>query len=97
MTKYTVHEDVNCLFQVELVDDWLLMHVEVKQWSVKIFKEMINIFADFENKMYKLGYSKLATVTPNPKFAKMFGGSTVKQFTVQGQQVEAIVWELKSL
>lgn len=36
----------------------------------------------------------MLTITPNPKFAKLFGGTSVGEIDHDGKKYEVVVWDL---
>ena len=45
--------------------------------------------------MYDLGHRSVYTVTPNPRFADLFGGETIEVLYVHGKKYEVVKWDLK--
>lgn len=91
--KNLVYEDEDVLFEYEAMGEDLLLHCEIKQWSHSKFKNMIKVFASFMNQAESLGYKKVFTVTPNPNFAKLFGGRKTNSFEYEGKYYEVVLWD----
>ena len=97
VSKIAFYEGPDALFQYEVFGQSLLLHCEVTEWKPSTIKKGYRILGDFMYQMRKQGYISLATVTPNPKFAKLFGGTSVQKIMYEDKEYEVIVWELKPL
>lgn len=93
--KQTIYQDEDCHFEVEDLGKWAFLHVTVQGWSASKFKKMIAVFGQFLNEASGKGYEKMVTISPNPKFCKMFGGKFESAFTQNGTTYEVYAWELK--
>lgn len=97
MSKIKVYEDDSFVLYIEPLNDTVHMHTYVYEWKPSTLKTMYRVFGMLELEMAKLGFKYLVTVTPNPKFAKLFGGSVIDEKVIKGIYHEVIVWELKPL
>lgn len=93
--RITVHRDEIVQLDVEIVNTWVFMHVEVFEWTPSSLKHMRRIFEQFKVYIADNGYTRLITYTPNPKFVKMFGGVSVNSFDHEGKHYEVMEWALK--
>jgi len=93
--KQTIYQDSDVHFEVEDLGVWAFLHCEVQHWSPSVFKRSIRVFAQFLNEAAQKGYEKIVTISPNPKFCKVFGGTFESAFTQNGITYEVIKWELK--
>lgn len=93
--KFTIYEDDDVSFKAERVGTaTLLLHCKVSHWSPAKYKKMLKVFGQFLNEsLGYLGYREVITVTPNPKFCKLFGGKTVNSFTYEGKYYEVVRWD----
>lgn len=89
------YEDPNCYLDYETSEKGLLLHCEAVNYSPSVFKQMLKVFARFLNECQENGLERVFTVSPNPKFVKLFGGETVNSFYYEGIYYEEIVWDLK--
>ena len=94
-SRRTYYRDENILLDYELVDGDVLIHSLVKRFSLSVFKTAVGVFANFLNECQEAGLKRAYTVTPNPKFAKMFGGVSVNSFEFLDKEYEVIEWDLK--
>lgn len=94
-SKITFYEGSDALFQYEVFGKTLLLHCTVEEWKLSTVKKGYRVLGDFMYQMRKQGYESITTVTPNPKFAKLFGGTSVHKLMYEGKEYEVIVWELK--
>lgn len=93
--KYLYYKDDNFLFKFEKYEDVVFIHCECVKWSVSVLKQMYSVFNTFTNELKQNGMYKVLTITPNPKFAKLFNGETVGTLSHEGKEYEVIKWELK--
>lgn len=89
------YEDPNFFLHYEETEKGLLLHCEATHYSPSVFKQMLKVFARFLNECQENGLERVFTVSPNPKFVKLFGGETVNSFYYEGIYYEEIVWDLK--
>jgi hypothetical protein len=68
----------------------LFIHCNVSSWKLSVLKRMYKVFGEFVNTISGEFY----TITPNPRFAKLFGGEVVRTATLNGIKYEVIKWEL---
>lgn len=92
-TPYYEDEEVKVAY--EEFKDMVFLHCEVKVWRLSVLKKLYRLFASLGDFLVKKGYKEMATLTPNPRFAKLFGGTTRQYLEVNNEKVEYIVWELK--
>lgn len=83
------------LIEVEALGDTVYLHCLVDNWKPSVLKHLYEVFAIMQGMFESAGYERMATITPNPKFAKLFGGKTVREFEINNKPCEVIVWELK--
>ncbi len=87
------YKDEDVLFQVNTNSEGTFLHCEVYNWKPSVLKKAYKVFAAFLNEAEDLGITNIFTVTPNPKFAKLFGGRVVLQGYIDGVPHEVISWE----
>jgi len=90
--RHTFYKDEDFQIEYEVYEDILILHSEVFNWKLSSLKKGYRQFALLKEEASKLGFTKMATCTPNPNFAKLFGGKTQ---TILPNEVELIIWELK--
>ena len=93
--KTPVYQDETCKLEGEFEGDVMYLHLEVFRWTPSSLKHMRKVFDMLKDFSREAGYSKLATITPNPKFVKLFGGECVHKETYNGTECEVIRWVLK--
>ena len=94
VSKQVFYKDADASFEYEEFGASVLLHCEVLRWTPSIVKKGYMVLGDFMNTMRKQGFKRLVTVTPNPKFAKLFGGKTENAFIYEGKEHEVVVWDL---
>lgn len=70
------------------------LHCWVDKWSPRVLRNCYRSFVRAEEFLKESGFTRLVTVTPNPKFAKLFGGSVEHSFYHDGIFHEVIIWDL---
>lgn len=80
--------------EIEDTTEFLLLHCNVGVWKLSVLKDMYSCFSRLERYAKDVGYKHLMTITPNPKFARLFGGNILNKFSYEEKQYETIVWEL---
>lgn len=90
-----LYKDEDFTVEWEEMEDCLFLHCEVAYWKLSAFRRMYKVFAELKELAVQRGYSSLSTITPNPRFAKLFGGETVNSFIKEGIEYEVVVWVLK--
>lgn len=95
MSKQIYYEDENFVFSYEMDDSLVLVHCDVTDFKLSSLKKGYEVFANFMNFVECNGVRVVATVTPNPKFARLLGGRTVSTLTHEDKEYEVLVWELK--
>lgn len=66
------------------------MHCDVFEWKLSTLKKIYREFASF----LSMSEGKLVyTISPNPRFVKMFGGETISILNKDGKEYEVIIWE----
>lgn len=90
-----LYKDNDFIVEWEESEGALLLHCEVVYWKLSSLRRMYKVFAELQDIAKQKGYSLLSTITPNPRFAKLFGGETVDSFTREGVEYEVVIWDLK--
>lgn len=84
------YKDEDFVVESSFYKDYLVLHCEVTNWNLTVLKRMYKVFGALRNE-----FPKMMTITPNPNFAKLFGGETVEYVIIDGQSCEVIVWDTK--
>lgn len=95
--KQTYYKDADSIVEVELAFPIACLHCEVGNWSPRVLRQLYRVFAQLSQELKQNEYTTMITASPNPKFAKLFGGTTINKCTLNNQEYEVIVWELKLL
>lgn len=91
--KIVFYSDSDFSFLLSEYENNTFLHCEVSSWSLTVLKNMYREFARF----CEIAPPEFYTVTPNPRFAKLFGGASLGFMTKDGITYEVIKWELKQL
>jgi hypothetical protein len=95
VSKITFYEGPDALFQYEVFGKNVFLHCTVAEWKPSTIKKGYRVLGDFMYQMQKQGYEHIFAITPNPKFAKLFGGTFVSDITYEDKQYEVVVWDLR--
>lgn len=95
--KVVFYSDRDFVIEVEPFNGNLMIHCIVFNWKPSVLRRGYSIFISLEEYALMNGYTRMMTVTPNPKFAKLVGGTTVSEFEYENNLYETIVWDLKQL
>lgn len=90
--KNTFYEDENFILQWEEWENRLLVHCEVHRWTPSVLKHGYKKFVEIHQYSKDWGYEYMFTVSPNPKFVKLFGGEVVGKVQFDNKEYEVIVW-----
>ena len=94
-SRYTFYNDIDCILEYEIWEDSVVLHSEIANWKPSVFKRCLSVLNTFFKEMEGRGIRRALTVTPNPKFAKLFGGITVSKIKHDDKEYEVVVWDLK--
>ncbi len=94
--KNIYFEDEFFRLEYEVADDILNLHCIVRRSTPRAFRNMYNVFGRLLEEAKEKGFKQLMTVTPNPKFAQLFGGTQLcTLISDMGKEYEVYVWDLK--
>jgi hypothetical protein len=93
LKKY--YEDGNVTLELERNEGRIFLHVKVRKWSLSISKHCYSVLNTLFEDMKDSGYTEAFSVTPNPKFAAMFGADSIHKFTHEEKEYEVVKWDLK--
>jgi hypothetical protein len=88
--RFKYIENDKYIVEVEFLDKTPFLHVQVFKWSPSVLKELYKVFDRLKTSLVQLGCTHMQTISPNPKFVKLFGGHTVNYF----ENAEVIQWDL---
>ena len=92
--KITYYQDKSVKFVVEFNDEGIFLHCDVTDWKPSSLKRYYRVFGKLLEELKEQGVKQIMTVTPNPKFAKLFGGRFEKELYFDNIRHEVIVWEV---
>ena len=94
-SRKAVYQDDDILFEVQESLGILLLHCECNRFSHEVYKRALKIFARFKKDAYESGWEEVYTISPNPKFCKLFGAETIAYHEENNTQYEVMRWDLK--
>ena len=56
------------------------MHCEVYNWKLSVMRQLYTDFPELLNLAESMGFDKVWSVTPNPKFCEMYGAMYMARF-----------------
>lgn len=92
--KLLYYKDNTFYAEVEHNSEGLFLHCEVFDWKLSSLKRMYIVFNAILEEVKNKGFTRLMTVTPNPRFAKLFGGTVEQELFINEIRHEVIVWEV---
>jgi len=95
--KQTYYEDEQLLVEIEILENCIYLHCQVFEWRPSVLRKSYMVFAKLQEEAKEAGYLKLQTITPNLKFAQLFGGAVVGIVNYENQKYEVVEWDLKQL
>lgn len=93
--KKTYYQDKDFILQVENYEGVLYLHCEVTNWTPSSLRRGYLVFAKLQNEAQELGFTKIRTITPNPKFVELFNAYYLQPIEIEGKTYEVMEWELK--
>src|SRR5574343_1202875 len=92
--KEVLYQDVNCSLSVEVVSRVAYLHCEVVNWKLATAKTLYSALKTFLASCEERDIVQVYTITPNPRFAEMYGGRHAGHVTYEGKQYEVFKWDL---
>lgn len=92
--KEVFFENDDYTLEIEPFNNMIVLHCTVRKWTVSSLRHGYNKLGELMNTVSDLGYEQLITITPNPKFAKLFGGEVIDEFSHNNQKYEVVKWDL---
>lgn len=87
------YKDEDFTFSFFYQNNTALLHCEVEKWNTKVLRKMYEVFGVFREFCKRDGIEKIGTVTPNPKFAKLFGAKALGKSSFLGKEYEVMQWD----
>jgi len=89
------YEDADVSLILEPNDGKIYLHVDVRRWTPSIAKKCYSVLRTLFEDMQDSGYLEAFSITPNPKFAAMFGAESIHKFIHEKKDYEVVRWDLK--
>lgn len=93
--KLVLYEDMNCHLSVEVVSRVAYLHCEVFNWKVSTARRLYSALNTFLLSCEERDIVQVYTITPNPRFAEMYGGRHCGYVKYQEKDYEVFKWDLK--
>lgn len=94
MSKIVYYKDENIDLQYECSGGYVIPHCIISEWKPSVLKTSYKVFGRFLEDMKRAGFKRVLSLTPSPKFAKVFGGVFMDKFIIDNKEVEMFLWEL---
>ena len=92
--RFVVCDTDDFYITVQPVNDVAHIHILVYRWAPSVLKALYVVFGEMRDALRDKGYVYMVTISPNPKFAKLFGGEVIEEKVVDNIYHEVIVWDL---
>ena len=96
-TRNVYFKNEDFCVEFEFYNGGLLLHCTVERLTPRVLRLGYQVFANIGIEASDAGLKKMFTVTPNPRFVEMFGGTSVNKFTLNDIEYEVMEWDLKPL
>lgn len=94
--KEVFFENDDYTLEIEKIEKSIGLHCIVRKWTLSSLRHGYSKLGELMNKYSQEGYLHMFTITPNPQFAKLFGGETKYKLNYYDKEYEVVVWDLKS-
>lgn len=92
MQRFDFFKNKDFTFCYSVFEGRILIHCYVNNWSVSVAKIAYRVFNTFVRALKEEGVVCFYSITPNPKFAKLFNGECIKIIEYDGKNYEVIQW-----
>lgn len=93
--KHTYYKDKDFIFEIQFHEGQLILHCEVINWTLSALRRGYSVFKSLQEEVKQFEIDRMITVTPNPKFAKLFGGTTISKIEYNNIKYEVIEWVIQ--
>jgi hypothetical protein len=93
--KQVFYSDDNFSLQYEPWGENVLVHFYINKVSHSEMRKWYKQAVAFEQFAKIQGYSKIVTVSPNPRFVSLFGGTEIKTIEYDNKEYKVTIWDLK--
>lgn len=93
--KMIYYKNNDFIFEYERLGNIVGLHCQVFTWKPSVLRFGYSVFKTFLEFCKSEGVVRIVTITPNPRFAKLFGGVTTKQFLKNNIEYEVVEWVIQ--
>ena len=93
--KVVFYSDDNFSLQYEPWGENVLVHFYVNKVSHTEMRKWYKQAVAFEQFAIDQGYKQIITVSPNPRFVSLFGGTEIQSIHYNGNEYRVMIWDLK--
>lgn len=90
MSKHTFIKTGSYHIEWEIIGEDCHVHCNVQEFSKSVLKEGYVAFVRLKEFVGGMGYDHMVSISPNPKFCKLFGATSLGIFK---EGYEVMVWE----
>jgi len=91
--KQVYYQDKDFILETEEIDSFIFLHCIVSKWTPSSLRRGYSIFAKLRNEAESKNKT-LGTITPNPNFVKLFGGTVIFSFLHSDDlNYKVIIWD----
>lgn len=94
LPKHVYYKDEDLIFEYQEYKGNIFLHCNFTNWrlsSAKRFYSVLHTFLEEAKKNESI--HTIMSISPNPKFCHMYGGTTVKTINYEGKDYEVVKWE----
>jgi len=93
--KELYYEDKDFKLELEKHEGILYLHCVVTNWTPSSLRRGYLVFTRLQQDALDNGFSKMRTITPNPKFVELFNAYYLPSIEIEGKTYEVMEWDLK--
>jgi hypothetical protein len=93
--RITYYENSDFKFEYERAGNEVCIHCEIYNWKLSVLRFGYSVISSLLEECRDRGVEIVYTISPNPKFAKIYGGRSVKTFTLDNKEYEIVIWDLR--
>ena len=94
MARQTFSSTDDYLIEVETTEEECHVHCLVYTWNKSVLNTLYREFVELRQHVREMGYDQMVSVSPNPKFCRLFGAESLGEYRENKEDYEVMVWDL---
>jgi hypothetical protein len=90
MSRKTFSKTSSYHLEWEIIGNQCHIHCTVEEWKKSVLREGYLELARLQRFVGSMGYGEMYSISPNPKFCELLGGTSLGEFK---EGYEVMVWE----